>query len=219
METLSSAYLYQHLKNHIPRILSQLDRDADSPTFGSFDRNYWHYKIRDFSSMILQQGMLILQAIKNYDNPDNPWFENRNVDLWQEGAVKFWCKEQLKNGSFNEYYPFEAGYPPTAFSLYAIGLIMREYEKEPCDQLKTHIQKAVKWLLDHPEKEALNQEARTCRLGAGVKGTGSKCEPKSPGRPAEMVLCAANRRGLVPGIRWPGYGIPHCYHRLPVGYL
>ncbi|PLW97353.1 MAG: hypothetical protein C0593_08900 [Marinilabiliales bacterium] len=159
METLSSAYLYRHLKNHIPRILSQLDRDADSPTFGSFDRNYWHYKIRDFSSMILQQGMLILQAIKNYDNPDNPWFENRNVDLWQEGAVKFWCKEQLKNGSFNEYYPFEAGYPPTAFSLYAIGLIMREYEKEPCDKIKTHIQKTVKWLLDHPEKEALNQEA------------------------------------------------------------
>ncbi len=159
METISSAYLYKHLQHHIPRILSQLDRDADSPTFGSFDRNYWHYKIRDFSSMILQQGMLILQAIKNFDNSDNPWFENHNVDLWQEGAVKFWCKEQLKNGSFNEYYPFEAGYPPTAFSLYSIGLIMREYNHNPDDYIKVHIQKTVKWLLNHPEKEALNQEA------------------------------------------------------------
>ena len=159
METLTSTSLYNQLKHNIPRILSQMDRDADSPTFGSFDRNYWHFKIRDFSSIILQQGMLILQALKNYEDSENPYYNSEVVQNWLDGSVSFWCREQLKSGSFNEYYPFEAGYPPTAFSLYAVGLVMKEYKKEPCDSIKIHIQKAVKWLLHHPEKEALNQEA------------------------------------------------------------
>ena len=30
--------------------------DPNSYLFGSCDRNFWHYKIRDFSSIILQQG-------------------------------------------------------------------------------------------------------------------------------------------------------------------
>ena len=38
----------------VARILTQMDRDPQSPTFGCFDRNYWHYKIRDYPSSILQ---------------------------------------------------------------------------------------------------------------------------------------------------------------------
>ena len=159
MDTCSSTRLFNSLKPYIPRILSQLDRDPDSPTFGSFDRNYWHYKIRDFSSMILQQGMLILQVLHKYDHPENPWFGNTAVSQWIKGSLDFWGKEQLKNGSFNEYYPYESGYPPTAFSLYAVALMVRDSEMEPGNELKAHIRKAVKWLLKHPEKEALNQEA------------------------------------------------------------
>ena len=29
------------------RIFTALDRDPNSPTFGCFDRDFWHYKIRD----------------------------------------------------------------------------------------------------------------------------------------------------------------------------
>ena len=34
----------------IPKILTLQDRNAHSPTYGCFDRNYWHYKIIDFPS-------------------------------------------------------------------------------------------------------------------------------------------------------------------------
>ncbi len=40
----------------MPRILTQLDRDPTSSTYGCADRNWWHYKIRDFPSIILQQA-------------------------------------------------------------------------------------------------------------------------------------------------------------------
>ena len=51
-----TASFHQLLAEFLPRILSQCCRDANSPAFGCFDRNFWHYRMRDFSSIILQQG-------------------------------------------------------------------------------------------------------------------------------------------------------------------
>ena len=36
--------------------MTQVCRDPHSAAYGSFDRDWWHYRIRDFSSVILQQG-------------------------------------------------------------------------------------------------------------------------------------------------------------------
>jgi len=77
-----------------------------------------------------------------------------------DASLRFWASQQLASGSFNEYYPFEEGYPPTAFSLYAVGLVFRKrgYPR-PDGVLKTAIRMACDWLLDHPEHQALNQES------------------------------------------------------------
>lgn len=40
----------------VPRILTQVCRDPNSVCYGAFDRDWWHYRIRDFPSIILQQG-------------------------------------------------------------------------------------------------------------------------------------------------------------------
>jgi len=147
------------LKPLIPRILGQLDRDPDSPTSGSFDRNFWNYKIRDFSSAIIQQGVLILDVIYNYESEDNPFYQAKHIKELVENSVEYWTTIQLKNGSFNEYYPFEAGFPPTGFSLYAVSLLMDKQEYTFTPKLTKAIEKAADWILKHPEEEALNQEA------------------------------------------------------------
>jgi len=152
--------LWKHLLRNVPRILSQLDRDPDSPTFGSFDRNFWHYKIRDFSSMIIQQGMLIIDALKSLEYADNPLYNHPLADKWIDGCLRFWASQQLSNGSFNEYYPFEEGYPPTAFTLHAVGLIFQGRKfPEPTESVGRAIQKTCDWVICNPEKEALNQES------------------------------------------------------------
>lgn len=144
----------------LPRILSQLDRDPDSPTFGCFDRHHWHYKIRDFPSAILQQGMLVLDALSRYDHEDNPLRERPIVREWIDAAMHFWAWQQLRSGAFNEYYPYEEGYPPTAFSLNAVTLVFRNRGFPTPDRpVRAAIQRACNWLLEHPEREALNQEA------------------------------------------------------------
>jgi len=148
------------LRHHIPRILSQLDRDEDSPTFGSFDRNFWHYKIRDFSSVILQQGMLVIHALYHEKRNDNPLYRDPLARRWIDGCLRFWASQQLHNGAFNEYYPYEAGFPPTAFSLYAAGIVLKESDNMVKDaKVMRTVQKSCDWLLSHHEREATNQEA------------------------------------------------------------
>ncbi len=144
----------------VPRLLTQLERDPDSPNFGCFDRDFWHYKIRDFSSVILQQGGLCVAALSCLDLPGNPLFKHDLADTWADGALAFLFQRQLKSGGFEEYYPFESGYPPAAFGLYATGL--RQCERgfvELSEPMTKAIQKVCDWLLSNPETQALNQEA------------------------------------------------------------
>lgn len=157
--------VWKALQYQIPRILTQFNRDEDSPSFGSFDRNYWNYKIRDFSSVIIQQGLVVLESINQWNGPENEYAGSGKLTNWIDGGINFWAKEQLRSGAFNEYYPYEEGFPPTAFSVYAIGWIfrMRKYPL-PDKDLKHAIIKSCKWLLKHPEKEAYNQEA-ACLAG------------------------------------------------------
>ncbi len=79
-------------------------------------------------------------------------------DLIKAG-IDFWSGSQLHTGAFNEYYPFESGFPPTAFSLYAVAIILNKYPEFVNDSIIRAVNKTIAWLLKHPEKEALNQES------------------------------------------------------------
>ena len=60
MELLKETIYSGFIKENISRVLTQVDRDCDSKTYGCCDRNYWHLKIRDFPSAILQQTCLTM---------------------------------------------------------------------------------------------------------------------------------------------------------------
>jgi hypothetical protein len=139
------------------RILSNLDRDPMSPTYGSFDRSYWNYKIRDFSSAVLQQGCLSLSIVYKNNFEGNIYFNNPKIKEYAAASIKYWSKIQHKDGSFDEYWANEKSIPSTAFSLYAIC--------ESCEILGfkdekvfESIRKAVDFLKNHTERGALNQE-------------------------------------------------------------
>ena len=79
------------MKLTVPRIMSNLDRDSNSPTYGCFDRNFWHYKIRDFPSMILQQSCRTLAILYKSDYPGNIYYKKKRVKKWALAAVDFWA--------------------------------------------------------------------------------------------------------------------------------
>ena len=136
----------------LPRILTQIARDVQVPLSGSCDRNYWHYKIRDFSSSILQQaGYSVWSATGIVDYPAE--------SLARIGAesCRFWNRRAQMFRAFEEYYPWESGYPPVAFSTLAVakmtaaGLVTRE-------ELSAGIKVAARQLVERFEPKATNQQ-------------------------------------------------------------
>lgn len=137
-----------------PRILTQLNRDPNTLHYGSFDRNWWHYKIRDFSSIILQQGGYFLEMAAGL-----PEFSGTREQLrrYAASAVDFWARRAVHRGAFEEYYPWEDGYPPLAFSMLAIAKIIHAQGTGTSPYEKA-LRKAAMKLMQRFEPQAANQQ-------------------------------------------------------------
>jgi len=154
----------------LPRILTQVCRDQFSPLYGSFDRNWWHYKIRDFSSIILQQGGYSLYC---YYKNSNEYKSNKSILNLIKASAFFWNKQANKYGAFEEYYPWEKGYPPLAFSTLAIAKLV-EAGVVRFDDVKSGLKIASRQLLSRFESEASNQQV----AGLAALGVLKKISPK-----------------------------------------
>lgn len=146
-----------YINKIVPKVLTQVDRDKHSKTYGSCDRNFWHLKVRDFSSAILQQTGLALLLLYELDFEGNVCFGKEDVREWAKSTLYFWKKIQLKDGSFNEYWPNEHGFPPTAFSLYTACELYKRLELYD-DNMVRALEKTGKYLVNHIEPKAYNQE-------------------------------------------------------------
>ena len=45
---------------YLPRLFQMVDKNRYSPTYGSFDRSYWHYRTMDFPCGMYQEFTLPL---------------------------------------------------------------------------------------------------------------------------------------------------------------
>jgi len=150
----------------LPRFLTQLDQDPLSPTFGCFDRNFWHYRLRDFSSMVLQQNVVVLALLYTHNFAGNTLYQHSLTKDLIAGCLHFWQTQQHKNGTFDEYWPHEQGYPPLVFSTFAVLRTLQLVKLDPSPYLPA-LQRAIKQIILHTEKQALNQEwAGVACLGA-----------------------------------------------------
>lgn len=113
--------------SQIPRLLSTLDRNSFSPSYGCFSREYWLTRTRDFPDAIAQFGTLSLALVWAYKFPEGEqYYQNKEIKEWVLAGIKYWTKIQHGDGSFDEFYPNERGWAgPTGFLLYAM---LRSYE-------------------------------------------------------------------------------------------
>lgn len=143
----------------IPRLLGNLDRDPNSPTYGCFDRNYWHYKIIDFSNARMQEAALTLALLYRYRYDGSKFYKIPKIKEWAVSAVKFLKVIQNRNGSFDEYYPKERAFVTTSFVLYAASETILELRDEKLKDLMIDcFEKAGKFLMRKNEFEVVNQQ-------------------------------------------------------------
>jgi hypothetical protein len=137
-----------------PRILTQLCRDPTSPFHGCADRNWWHYKIRDFPSVILQQAGYAVHLAGRCER----WTADRAaLNALAAASARFWNARALRHGAFEEYYPYEQGYPPLAFATLAVAKLAAEGVVDVAE-IAPGLRMAARQLRTRFEGQAANQQ-------------------------------------------------------------
>ena len=137
--------------SQVPRLLSLQDRNRFSPTYGSFDRTYWLDKTEDFPNALPQFGVLTLALVYRHQFPGNIYREQPKIREWAIAGMDYWASLQHKDGSFDEFYPYERGWAgPTAFTTYANleawRLLKDEIPQEVAQRVLNAARKAARFI-------------------------------------------------------------------------
>jgi hypothetical protein len=138
----------------IPKILTLLDRNPHSPTYGCFDRNFWQYKIIDFPSGMSQEFVYPLALAYHIDLPDNPFYQQSVIRDWVEAGILYAAKTAHRDGSCDDYFPFERAAGAAAFSLLA-GIESYTLMGLDNPQILGFFAKRADWLAHHQESGRL----------------------------------------------------------------
>lgn len=104
---------------YIPRLLHLVDMNPYSKTFGSFDRAFWHYRTMDFPCGMSQEFVLPLALVYANAYPGNTFRGVERLREVAEGSLRFMASSSHKDGTCDDYFPFERAMGALVFSLYA----------------------------------------------------------------------------------------------------
>lgn len=140
--------------DQIPKILTLLDRNPHSPTYGCFDRNFWQYKIIDFPSGMAQEFVYPLALAYHTDIANNPFYQKSVLRDWVEAGIIYAARSSHPDGSCDDYFPFERAGGAAAFSLLAgIESYLLLGLNNP--QILDFFGKRATWLANHHESGRL----------------------------------------------------------------
>lgn len=112
---------WRFTQGELDRLVSWLDREPLSKTYGCFDRVYWAWKFTDFPGARFQEGVYSLAHLVTTPLAGNVLYGEDRVLDWIRAGLDFWCRIQYRDGSFDEAYPFEHSLAATAFSSFYVG--------------------------------------------------------------------------------------------------
>ena len=132
----STRALYSRLAlPYVPRILHLMDQNPYSPNYGCFDRAFWHYRTMDFPCGMSQEMVLLLALVYKNSYPGNSFHQVCRIKELSEAAIKFLIKSSHKDGTCDDYFPFERAMGALVFSLYAASesyLVLEMEDQENC---------------------------------------------------------------------------------------
>ncbi len=125
LPTSRAATYHQMALDAVPRLLGTLDRDPWSPTTGSFDRDHWSWKFRDFPLTMLQTGMLPLAHMWASERPDNPYRRSPRLLQWLVDAMRETLRRQHRSGAFDSVAPNTMDHGVTLAMVYTLASVAR----------------------------------------------------------------------------------------------
>lgn len=202
----------------LPRLLSLVDRNPCSPTYGCFDRGYWHYRtLIDYPAPLHQENALTL-AIAAAQAPGDPGAgELRDLAI---AALAFWCGLQRRDGSFDEFYPYERSFVATAFTAYALSETLLRLgagvEAELRRRAIETLARAGRWLGRHQDVLVVNHTAGAIAALQNIhRLSGEGCFAKYRSAKVEELLAYQHPEGWF----YEYGGADPAYLGLAVDYL
>ncbi|MDK2979834.1 MAG: hypothetical protein PWQ55_181 [Chloroflexota bacterium] len=104
--------LRQQVLTACRHLLSEINRDPATPTYGCFDRRYWGWKLVDFPEATFQRNLSALAWLRG--QPEGVPMRAMLTRTIAAGLL-YAAKIQHNSGSFDQAYPFEESYGATAF--------------------------------------------------------------------------------------------------------
>ena len=104
----------------LPRILTLIDKNPFSATYGCFDREYWHYRTADFPCGMSQEMTLPLALVYAHPFPNNPYHGVPRLKELAVAGIEFARQSSHDDGSCDDYFPFERALGALVFSTYAM---------------------------------------------------------------------------------------------------
>jgi hypothetical protein len=107
------------------RLLGAMDREPDSDTYGSLDREHWAWKFRDFPRTMVQNGVYPLALMWHTPFENNPYYQNPRVLEWICGAMRFLLDRQHANGAVDAFAPNDQDPGGTIFAVHNMAEAFR----------------------------------------------------------------------------------------------
>jgi hypothetical protein len=148
----------------IPRLLGAIDRNPYRPTYGCLDRQFWHYRTSPFPSEMYQEGVLPLALVAATRLPGNRWYGEPRVRELAVAGLHFAANSCHRDGSCDDYYPFERALGAAAFSFAAATEAYRLLRLNDADLLAWFRRRAT-WLMRHDESGRLANHQALVALG------------------------------------------------------
>ena len=192
----------------IPRLLGAVDRNPYRATSGCLDRGYWHYRTAAFPSEMFQEGVLAMALVYATPLEGNRWHREARVRELAVAALRFSARSTHRDGSCDDYYPFERAFGAAVFSLYAAA---RAYEILGLEdsEISAAIQRRARWVAGHGESGRLANHHALAALGLWQVGrvTGKAEYTAAAGRKIRELLAWQSEEGWFEeyGGADPGY--------------
>ncbi len=147
------------IREALPRVLSTLDREPVSKSFGCADRVFWCWKFTDFPGARFQEITSVLTSLSEDLALVESSEGRETLRIWSMAAISYWARLQHADGSFDEAYPYERSLAATAFTGFYVGRaflkIKHAYSEEEKAGLIKIFAKAGAWLCHNDERHGV----------------------------------------------------------------
>jgi len=142
-------YAFEAIRQ-LPRIILMVDKNPFSPTYGCFDREFWHYRTVDFPCGMNQEFCLPLAMAYAHGFPSNPYHKKERMRELAAAAIAYARKSSHADGTCDDYFPFEKALGALVFSTYAMTESYQVLQLE-CPDALDFFRLRGDWLLNHNE--------------------------------------------------------------------